>query len=57
MRLYAKIEAVEKYGGSSILIERMPMILEERLENEKQSNAPTPHIDSKKSSRSAKKSK
>ena len=35
-RLYAKVDAVEKYGGNNLLIERMPLILEEKRDFEKQ---------------------
>lgn len=33
-RLYAKVEVVEKYGGSANLIENLPLILEQRREQE-----------------------
>jgi hypothetical protein len=35
MRLYAKVDAVEKYGGQAELIQNMPLILERKLEEER----------------------
>ena len=34
MRLYAKTEVVEKYGGDELLIQNLPIILEKRRDDE-----------------------
>lgn len=34
MRLYAKTEVVEKYGGDELLIQNLPIILEQRRDDE-----------------------
>ena len=35
MRLYAKIDAVEKYGASPDTLQNLPLILERRREEER----------------------
>lgn len=35
MRLYAKIDAVEKYGASPDTLQNLPLILERKREEEK----------------------
>lgn len=35
VRLYAKVESIEKYGADEELIQSLPMIQEERLDNER----------------------
>jgi hypothetical protein len=33
--MYVKVESLEKYGADPLLIQRLPLILEEKLDNEK----------------------
>ena len=35
MRLYARVDVAEKYGADNILISNMPLILEEKRDNER----------------------